>query len=74
MEKPFTEEEIGKASKKLKNGKSRDIVNMNAEYIKYVPGITHHIIADILRKSVEADDYLEILKEGILTKASKENQ
>ena len=47
---------------------------MNAEYIKYVPGITHHIIADILRKNVEADDYLEILKEGILTKASKENQ
>ena len=40
---------------------------MYAEFIRYAPGTTHQIITDILRKSVETDDYLEILKEGILT-------
>ena len=53
------------ASKKLINGKSPSIDNMHAEYIKYAPGTTHQTIADILRKSVEADEYLQILKEGI---------
>ena len=41
MKKPFTEEEISIASKKLRNGKSPGIDNMYAEYIKYVPGATH---------------------------------
>ena len=41
---------------------------MHAEYIKYAPVI---IIADILTKSVETDDYLEILKEGIATPLKK---
>ena len=40
---------------------------MYAEFIRYAPGTTHQIITDILRKSVETDDYLEILKEAILT-------
>ena len=44
---------------------------MNAEYIKYALGTTHQIIADILRKSVGTDDYLEILKKGILTPLQK---
>ena len=67
MENLFTKEETGITSKKLKNGKCPGIENMNAEYIKYTPGTTHKIIADVLRKSVGTDDYLEILKEGILT-------
>ena len=44
---------------------------MYAEYIKYAPGAIHQIIADILRKSVETNDYLEILKEDILTPLQK---
>ena len=44
---------------------------MYAEYIKYAPGAIHQVIADILRKSVETNDYLEILKEDILTPLQK---
>ena len=44
---------------------------MYAEYIKYAPGTTHQIIADILRKSAETDDYLEILNKGILQPLQK---
>ena len=71
MKKPFTEEGISMASKKLRNGKSPGNDNMYAEYTKYAQGTTHLIIMDILRKSVETDDYLEILKEGILTPLQK---
>ena len=71
MKKLFTEEEISMASKKLRNCKIPGIDNMYAKYIKYAPERTHQIIADILRKSVETDDYLEILKEGILTPLQK---
>ena len=44
---------------------------MYAEYTKYTPGTTHLIITNILRKSVETDDYLEILHKGILTPLQK---
>ena len=44
---------------------------MYAEYIKYAPRAIHQIIADILRKSVETNYYLEILKEDILTPLQK---
>ena len=71
IKKPFTEEEISMTSKKLRNGKSPAIDSMYAEYIKYSPETTHQIIADIFRKRVETDDYLEILKEGILTPLQK---
>ena len=71
MEKLFIEEEISKAFKKLENGKSRSIDNRNAEYIKHVPGIIQQIIADTLRKRVATNDYLEILKGGIITHLQK---
>ena len=72
MKKPFTEEEeISMTSKKLRNGKSLAIGSMYTEYIKYSPGTTHQIIADILKERVERDDYLEIVKEGILTPLQK---
>ena len=64
-------EEISIATKKLRNGENPDIDSMNAEYIKHAPGKTHQIIDDVLRKSVETDYYLEILKEGILTPLPK---
>ena len=70
MKTPFTEE-ISIATKKLRNGENPDIDSMNAEYIIYAPGKTHQIIDDVLRKSVETDYYLEILKEGILTPLQK---
>ena len=37
MKKLFTEEEISIVSKKLENGKSPEVYNMYAEYIKYTP-------------------------------------
>ena len=48
MKQLFTEEEISIVSKKLENGKSPEVYNMYAEYIKYNPGTTHQIITDIL--------------------------
>ena len=69
--KTLFREEISIATKKLRNGENPDIDSMNAEYIKYAPGKTHQIIDDVLRKSVETDYYLEILKEGILTPLPK---
>ena len=69
--KTLFREEISIATKKLRNGENPDIDSMNTEYIKYAPGKTHQIIDDVLRKSVETDYYLEILKEGILTPLPK---
>ena len=66
LKKPVTEGKVIMASKKLRNGKSPGIDNMYAEYIKYAPGTTHQIITDVLRKSVETDDYQETLKESLL--------
>ena len=77
MKKPFTEEEISIASKKLKNGKSPRIDSMKAEYIKDDPGTTHQIIVNILRKSVETDGYLRNFERRHSyspTNTSKENQ
>ena len=50
MKKPFAEEEISMASKKLRNGKSPGTDNMYAEYIKYALETIHQIISDVLRK------------------------
>ena len=50
MKKPFTEEEVSVASKKLKNVKSPGTNNMYTEYIKYAPRKTQQIIVNILRK------------------------
>ena len=62
---------LNKASRKLKNGKSPGKDNMSSELIKHSPLITHKMIADILTKSVETENYLLILKEGILTPLQK---
>ena len=71
LKKPVTEGKVIMASKKLRNGKSPGIDNMYAEYIKYAPGTTLQIITDVLRKSVETDDYQETLKESLLTPLPK---
>ena len=40
---------------------------MIAELLKLAPDKVHQIVADVLNTSVETDDYLEILKIGILS-------
>ena len=73
---PFTKEEIITATRRLKNEKSPGVDEMIAELLKLAPDKVHQIIADVLNTSVETDNYLEILKVGILSplqKPSKKN-
>jgi len=63
---PFDENEIEKATKKLKNGKSTGEDEISAELLKHAPKEIHKLMAQILNQSVESDDYLETLKTGIL--------
>ena len=68
---PFSLNEIKSAVKRLKNGKSPGVDDMNAEMLKHAPDEVHKAIAEILNKSVETDDYLKLLKIGILTPLQK---
>ena len=68
---PFSEEEIKKAVKRLKNGKSPGIDGMAAEMLKHAPDIVHQTIAEVLNKSIESEDYLKELKVGIITPLQK---
>ena len=68
---PFNEREIYLAAKKLKNGKSPGIDDIPAEMIKNAPMIIHQKIAEILNISVETEDYLKILRVGVLTPLQK---
>ena len=68
---PFSLEEIKSAVKKLKNGKSPGIDEINAEMLKHAPDSILKIIAEILNTSVESEDYLKILKVGIITPLQK---
>ena len=47
MTTPLTADEIKKASKGLKNGKSPGIDNLHAEFIKYAPDEIYQNIAEI---------------------------
>ena len=67
METPFTAEEIGKAVKSMKNGKSTGPDNINAEFIKYAPISTHHMIAEIYNQTVECGDPPKEMTLGILS-------
>ena len=49
MTTPFTADEIHKAAKSLKNGKSCGIVEVHAEDIKYAPVKIHTSIANMLK-------------------------
>ena len=68
---PFDENEIEKATKKLKNGKSTGEDEISAELLKHAPKELRELIAQILNQSVESDEYLETLKTGILNPLQK---
>ena len=63
--------EIKSAVERLKNGKSPGVDEMNAEMLKQANDDVHKMIAEILNTSVETDNYLKILKVGILTPLQK---
>jgi len=67
MSTPFNAEEIEKAAKSMKNGKSCGIDNIHAEHIKYAPSSIHNEIAEILNETAETGKYPKELKIGILT-------
>ena len=67
MKNPFNTEEINKAAKSLKNGKSCGIDQVNAELIKYAPEEVHQIIANIYNTAAETGDFPRELTHGLLT-------
>ena len=67
IKKPFTEKGISMASKKLRNGKNPGIDNMHTEYILICPRNNTPNNHWYIEEKCWTDDYLEILKEGILT-------
>ena len=66
MNPPYTEDEIAKLVKKLKNDKSADPQNMVAELIKYGPKELHKTIADILQQTSKGHPFPEVLRKGKL--------
>ena len=66
MKVPFNTEEIRKAAKSLKNGKSPGIDNLNAELIKYGPEEVYKRIAEIFNEVAESGVCPNEIKEGVL--------
>jgi len=71
MEKPFTTDEIEKAVKSMKNGKSAGIDELHSELLKYAPSCVKQEIADILNTVAETGEYPKELRTGILTPLQK---
>ena len=71
MTRPFTTEEITKAVKKMKNGKSAGVDNLNSEYIKYAPEIIHSEIASIFNEMAQTGNYPDEINLGVLTPLQK---
>ena len=71
MRNPFTEEEIRKAAKSLKNNKSTGIDDLPAELIKYAPDKTHQTIADIFNEMAKTGENPKELEIGILNPLPK---
>lgn len=71
MRIPFTKEEIGKATRSMKNGKSAGIDDLNAEFIKYATADIHEEIANIYNTIAETGEFPEELITGILTPLPK---
>ena len=66
MKTPFTKEEISKAVKSLKNGKSAGIDEFKAEMIKNGPMELCQGIAEIFNETAETGIYSSKVKEGVL--------
>ena len=71
MKTPFTQDEIMKAAKSMKNGKSVGEDKLNAEYVKYGSTEIHQGIADILNDIAETGKHPKEIKSGILTPLPK---
>ena len=68
---PFTADEIAKAAKKLKNGKSPCPDNVELELIKYAPIELHKEIATIFNKVAETGEPVTELVLGLLRTLQK---
>ena len=66
MKMPFTQQEIQKAIKKLKNNKSPGIDKIRAEHLKNGPDLIPKIIADILNQTASTGNNPMEIKLGIL--------
>ena len=74
MQIPFTMEEIKKAAKRLKNGKSVGIDNINAELIKYAPDCTHQEMAKMYNLITKTGNFPSELVTGLLAPLPKPNK
>ena len=66
MEPPYTEEEVSKLAKKLKNNKSADPQTMIAELIKNGPKELHKKIAEVLQLTSKGHPFPEVIRKGKL--------
>ena len=66
MVNPFTDAEVEKAIKSLKNNKSTGCDNISAEQLKHGPYIINKHIADILNNIAKTGEYPIEMKKGIL--------
>ena len=57
MGNPFTSNEIRKAVKALKNGKSPGADEINAEMLKFCSTLVYDIIAEVLNERAETENY-----------------
>ena len=71
---PFTQEEIKKAIKSLRNNESTGTDTICAELLKYSPEVINSRIAEIFNNIARSGEYLEELKEGILVCLHKDQQ
>jgi exonuclease III len=71
MKKPFTEEEVSKAVKSLKNNKSAGCDQLKAELVKHGPPTIHQGIAILLNHMAKTGDYPKEIKTGILVPLPK---
>ena len=62
---PFTQEDIIKTIRSLRNKKSAGTDNICAELLKYSPEVIHSRIAEIFNNIARSGEYPEELKEGI---------
>ena len=71
MRDAFTKDEVTKAIRSLKNGKSPGADDLSAEYLKHGPDIVHHRIAELLNHIAETGDFPNEIKHGVLIPLQK---
>ena len=71
MRDAFTKDEVTKAIRSLKNGKSPGADDLSAEYLKHGPDIVHHRIAELLNHIAETGDFPNEIKHVVLIPLQK---